>query len=120
MRNVSRSDYLNAVEEMETAEKRRLARAESERRRLKQEKERLELAKKEELRLRLEAEEKALEEMRQRDEIIIAPFIAVLNNLAQEIDTQRQVRANYIAQITAERERFEEERRLTRQNRSKQ
>lgn len=114
-KNVTISDYSNAVEEMEAAERRRLSRAERERRRLKEEQERLELAQKEEERLRLEAEAKALEEQRAEDEIAVQPFVVVLSGFLEEMRVQQALRAEYISQLKAERESFEEQRRIKRQ-----
>lgn len=117
-RKTDKSDYLNAVEEMEAAEKRRLARAERERKRAIEEQERLELAIKEEQRLRLEAEAKALEEQRQKDEETVAPFVVVLSGFTQEIESQKTLRDNYIRELNEEREKFEAGRKIIREKRS--
>lgn len=118
-KQLEKSDFLNAAEQLEMAEKRRLARAERERRRLKEEQERLELAKKEEERLRLEAEQKEIEKQRLIDEIATAQIVLVLGNFAQEIESQKAIRESYISELKAEREKFEQERREVREKRSK-
>ena len=103
---------------MEAAEKRRLARAERERKRAIEEQERLEFAIKEEQRLRLEAEAKALEEQRQKDEETVAPFVVVLSGFMQEIELQKTLRDNYIRELNEERAKFEAERKIIREKRS--
>ncbi len=117
-KKISKSDYSDAVQEMEAAEKRRLARAECQRRLIKEEQERLELAKKEEERLRLEADKKAMEEMRLQDEQITLPFVVVLSGFIEEVQEQMIVRENYISKLKTDRENFEAERRLMRKKRT--
>ena len=117
-KKISKSDYSDAVEQMEAAENRRLARAERERRRIKEEQERLELAKKEEERLRLEAENKAIEELRLQDEQIMQPFVVVLSGFIGEMQEQKLLRENYISKLKTDREQFEAQRRLMREKRA--
>lgn len=116
-KKADRSDFTHAVEELEAAEQRRLERAERERRRLQQEQERLELARKEEERLRLEQEQKQQQAQRKEDEEVLAPIIVVIDGFAAELAAQRQERKAYLDQLKAEREQFEEQRRLRRQKR---
>ena len=116
-KTADRSDFTNAVEELEAAEQRRLERAERERRRLQLEQERLELARKEEERLRLEQKQKQQQAQRKEDEEVLAPIIVVINGFAAELAAQRQERKAYLDQLKAEREQFEEQRRLRRQKR---
>ena len=116
-KTADRSDFTHAVEELEAAEQRRLERAERERRRLQLEQERLELARKEEERLRLEQEQKQQQAQRKEDEEVLAPIIVVIDGFAAELAAQRQERKAYLDQLKAEREQFEEQRRLRRQKR---
>ena len=113
-RTAPKSDYLDAVEEMEAAERRRLSRAEQERRRREEERERQELARLEEERLRLEREAQEQEQQRILDEQTVQPFVRLLAAFAQELPDQKQERAEYLAFLKAERDRFDEERRSRR------
>lgn len=110
-----KSDYSDAVEELEAAEQRRLSRAEKERRRRQLEQERLELARQEEERLRAEEQARQQQEQQQQDEEAVLPFRLVLGRFAEELPTYRQQRADYLSDLQAERDRFEEERRQRRE-----
>jgi len=113
-----KSDFENAVEDMEAAEKRRLQKAERDRIRAKLEQERLELAKKEQLRLEAEEREKFLKEQHLADVEATAPFISLLNQFGEELNVNIKEREDYLERLRAERERFETERRLWRQRKS--
>lgn len=113
-----KSDYANAVEELEATEKKRLARAENERRRKIREQERLELAIKEEERMRLEKEQRDLEEQRKQDEEAVQAFVVTLGDFAEQLAYHLAEREAYLAELRAEREKFEEERRLARERRA--
>lgn len=118
IKKISKSDFSDAVEQMELAENRRLARAERERRRAKEEQERIELAKKEEERLRLEANKKAMEEQGLQDEQILQPFLVVLGGFFEEIQEQKILRENYLLKLKADKENFEKQRNLMRKKRA--
>lgn len=114
-RSTPKSDFVDAVEEMEAAERRRLSRAEKERRYREEERERQELARLEEERLRLEKEEREREQLRIQDEQTVQPFVRLLAAFSNELPDQKQERADYLAFLRAERDRFDEERRSRRQ-----
>ena len=111
------SDFADAVEEMASVERRRRSRAEQERRRRQAEQERLELAQKEEERLRQEEAARRSEEQRRRDEENTRAFVIELAYFTEQLPMTKQTRAEHIAQLEAERARFEEERRLHREKR---
>ncbi len=113
-----RSEFENAVEEMEASEQRRLVRAERERVRLQQEQERMELARQEEERLRLQQEQERLEQQRREDEEALASITVVLGGFAAQLALQQQERQAYLAELRLEQEQFEEQRRLRRQNKA--
>lgn len=110
------SDFGDAVEDIKAAEKRRLERAELKRRRELEEKERLELARQEEMRLALEQEQKKLAEQLEKDKKDLEPIFVVVNNFKADLPQQQQLRRDYISKLNAEREQFEESRRLRRKN----
>lgn len=121
-KKVPTSDFANAVEELEAAENKRLTqaererrrRAEAERRRLAEEQERLELARKEEERLRQEEQDRRLAEQRKLDEADNRPFVLEMAYFTEQLAVAKQTRAAYLAQLSAERVQFEEERRQQR------
>lgn len=110
------SDFGDAVEDIKAAEKRRLERAELKRRRELEEKERLELARQEEMRLALEQEQKKLAEQLEQDKKDLESIFVVVNNFKADLPQQQQLRRDYISKLNAEREQFEESRRLRRKN----
>jgi len=110
------SDFGDAVEDIKAAEKRRLERAELKRRRELEEKERLELARQEEMRLALEQEQKKLAEQLEQDKKDLESIFVVINNFKADLPQQQQLRHDYISKLNAEREQFEESRRLRRKN----
>ncbi|MBQ3562844.1 MAG: hypothetical protein IJA13_04790 [Clostridia bacterium] len=110
------SDFGDAVEDIKAAEKRRLERAELKRRRELEEKERLELARQEEMRLALEQEQKKLAEQLEKDKKDLESIFVVVNNFKADLPQQQQLRRDYISKLNAEREQFEESRRLRRKN----
>lgn len=110
------SDFGDAVEDIKAAEKRRLERAELKRRRELEEKERLELARQEEMRLALEQEQKKLAEQLEQDKKDLESIFVVVNNFKADLPQQQQLRKDYIRKLNAEREQFEESRRLRRKN----
>lgn len=110
------SDFGDAVEDIKAAEKRRLERAELKRRRELEEKERLELARQEEMRLALEQEQKKLAEQLEKDKKDLESIFVVVNNFKVDLPQQQQLRRDYISKLNAEREQFEESRRLRRKN----
>lgn len=112
------SDFADAVEEMEMAERRRLNRAEQERRRLAKEQERLALARQEEERLRQEEAARRLEEQHRLDVADNRSFVIELMYFAEQLPTNKQMRFAYMEQLTAERAQFEEERRQHRAKRT--
>ena len=116
-KKVTTSDFADAVEEMEAAECRRLTRAEQERRRRAAEQERQELARIEEERLRQEEAARRQEEQRLRDEEDNRPFVLELACFAEQLASAKETRAAYLAELAADRARFEEERRQRRAQR---
>lgn len=116
-KRVTTSDFADAVEEMEAAERRRLTRAEQERRRRAAEQERQELAKIEEERLRQREAARRQEEQRLLDEENNRPFVLELAYFAEQLASAKENRAAYVAELAADRARFEEERRQHRAQR---
>ncbi len=114
-KNAARSDFENAVEELEAAEQRRLARAENERRRLQEEEERLVLARKEEERLRLQKREQEQAKQRQQDREELASIVVVLDAFSAELAEQRRERERYLKRLADDRKEFEDTIRLRRQ-----
>ncbi len=117
-KTVTKSDFENAVEEMDAAEKRRLSRAERERRRLQEERERLELARQEEERLRLENEARLLEQQSIEDAENVKHFLVILSAFEDELVVQKYERQVYVSRICEEKERFERERKEWRARKS--
>ena len=111
LKKVATSDFADAVEEMEAAERRRQNRAEQERRRLAAEEERRELAKLEEERLRQEEAARRQEEQRRRDEEDNRPFVLELAYFTEQLPVAKESRAHYLAEEAASRAQFEEDRR---------
>ena len=112
------SDFADAVEEMEAAQRRRAAREEAERRRQEaerrrqaEEQERLELARAEEERLRQEEAARRSAEQRRIDEEDNRSLVIELEYFREQLPARKQVRAQYLAELAADRARFEEERR---------
>ncbi|MBR3778448.1 MAG: hypothetical protein IKL13_01820 [Clostridia bacterium] len=113
----TKSDFSDAVEEMEAAERRRLSQAERERRRLAEEQKRQELAKQEEARLRQEERERHAAEQRKLDEAENRPFMLELAYFTERLPAAREDRRVFAQQLRAEREQFEAERQRRRQQR---
>ena len=111
------SDFADAVAQMEAAEQRRLDRAEQERRRRAAELERQELAKLEQERLRQEELARQKAAQRKVDDEDNRSFVVELAYFAEQLPAARETRAAYLAQLAAERDRFEEERRQYRAQR---
>ena len=111
------SDFADAVEELEAAERRRVTRAEQERRRRAAEAERQELAKLEAERLHQEELARQSAEQRKLDEEVNRPFVLELAYFTEQLASIKQVRAEYAAQLAAERAAFEEQRRQSRAKR---
>ena len=111
----ARSDFEYAVEEMEAAEKRRLARAESERRRLQEEEERRALARKEEERLRLEKQREERETQAREDREALSEIVVLLGGFPADAAKQYRERERYLKNLADERKEFEEQRRLRRE-----
>ena len=110
LKNTPKSDFADAVEELEAAEQRRLARAEQERRRLAAEQERMELAQLEEERMRQAEMARRNEEQRRQDEADNRPFVLELSYFTQQLSDAKATRAAYLAQLDAERAQFEAQR----------
>lgn len=111
------SDFADAVEELEAAERRRVTRVEQERRRRAAEAERQELAKLEAERLHQEELARQSAEQRKLDEEVNRPFVLELAYFTEQLASTKQVRAEYAAQLAAERAAFEEQRRQSRAKR---
>ena len=117
LQKATTSDFADAVEEMEAAERRRLERAEQERRRKAAELERQELARQEAERLRQEEIARQNAARRKVDEADNRSFVLELAYFTEQLPTNKQTRADYLAQMAAERAQFEEERRQHRAQR---
>lgn len=115
---VTTSDFADAVEEMEAAQRRREARAEAERRRQAEEQERLELARAEEERLRQEEAARRDAEQRRTDVEDNRPLVIELEYFREQLLVRKQERAQFLAELAADRARFEEERRARRARRN--
>ena len=109
------SDFADAVEEMEAAQRRReeteRRREEAERRRQAEEQERLELARAEEERLRQEEAALRSAEQRRIDEEDNRSLVIELEYFREQLPARKQERAQYLADLAADRERFDAERR---------
>ena len=117
-KKVPTSDFADAVEEMEAAQRRREIREEErrrreemERRRQAAEQERLELARAEEERLRQEEAARRSEEQRRLDEEDNRSLVIEFEYFREQLSARKELRAQYLAEMAADRARFEEERR---------
>ncbi len=117
LQKATTSDFADAVEELEAAERRRLERAEQERRRKAAELERQELARQEAERLRQEELARQNAARRKVDEADNRSFVLELAYFTEQLPSNKQTRADYLAQMAAERAQFEEERRQHRAQR---
>ncbi len=112
------SDYADAADALELAERRRLARAEKERRRLQAQQERMALAQKEAQRLEQAREQLKAEAQAKEDTEKVQAFMVALGELPAMLQQQKAKRAAQQQELETERAAFEEERRVWRLRRA--
>ncbi len=112
------SDYADAADTLELAERRRLARAEKERRRLQAQQERVALAQKEAQRLEQAREQLKAEAQAKEDTEKVQAFMVALRELPAMLQQQQAKRAAQQQEMESERAAFEEERRMWRMRRA--